>query len=542
MFSGSLIEWLHHYKSLNSNHSSTAFFRVAHKKDKCLILAQEIGKFYREVFTGELVQNRNVFSSLIILIFLGFIGSESLARPVDCGQMPNLQNCINPPASSQAGQKKVDYFCPNGTKVKISQAEEQAIVYGFYPPECKGNCGPAANEVQCPNNWLVCGQTEPDCTNAPDVPGESPVDIGQAVSDCNTALGNVNHQCDLRTNSGTASIMSMGQVLMKSVSANPTAACGSMGTFATASQVALAAYDTQCQMAVSSCQAACAISGVRDPNLAAGLKQCSATATKAVPDYSVIAQMIQQSSQQATVCANLNAALTNPACLTNPLAPGCAGYSASDCSNPTNSGSSVCQCILHPTTCNGVASATNQSAVTGGGALGSTAGAGGGVGGGLGSDGLAAMLQDPANSSKYTADKLGLASASNGGGGGGGRGGGGDSGAKKPGAPGKVAESKSASMYGGLIAPNTGSTGSANSRGGYGPAVGNANGKGVLGSKVLSKNPDFNSFRPNIPYDPSRALAGRATGGPKEITGPELSNWQKVKNQFNQQGTSFISQ
>ena len=115
--------------------------------------------------------------------------------------------------------------------------------------------------------------------------------------------------------------------------------------------------------------------------------------------------------------------------------------------------------------------------------------------------------------------------------------GGGGGGAKKPQGPLAKAAAAVSNLYGGLINPTGGSSSSGSRSGGSGPA-----GKSVLGADHLNQ-PDFNSFRPNLPYDPTRAIAGKA-GYRDGITGPETDIWEKVKTQYSQQHSNgaFLSQ
>lgn len=365
----------------------------------------------------------------------------------------------------------------------------------------------------------------------------------EEIQACAAAVDKMNSDCNMVTNSNTAGVMQMGSMLLKAIAANPQNACDGMAQFAVAAQAGILAYNLSCQNSVSSCIDDCTPKSIEasDPAMTSGRIKCDRVAAKAQPDWSVLAQMMGVGQEQTMACQQTVAATTNPACIANPLAPGCAGYSASDCSNPANSGSPMCRCLMDASACSQVNSqGTPTNALTGGGALNGSAGLAG-SGGGLG-DAAMGLMGTPVGGSGGS-QKQGLAGGAPGGGAGhGGMSGfgAGDGSGKKPNAAAKLADNAKGSIYGGLL-NSGGAPGGAAHGGGYG-SPGAGNGKAVLGAKYADKL-NFDRFKPNMPYDPSRALAGSRVAPRDGITGADTNIWEKVKTQFYQQGQqgSFIS-
>lgn len=490
---------------------------------------------------GGSVRKDLLFFSYIFIIALSFSASNVFAANTNnnndlCSKLTNLKKCQNSDGSSvgNSNQASLQNKCP-----------DTPIPGKFYPASClnvtQGSCdaiNPDNSDLYkiqtCTNDnnpgatTLICApsdQTQQDaCANAPTI---SPDQINQQADACNSALGAVNSACTMIGSAQNAPVVMMANMIAQGVQTNPLNACNGLDTFATMIQASIAAMQTSCMIASQSCQTACAIQGVSDPMLSAAANQCASMSQNSTPNYSFIMNMLQQNTDYKKICAQL---AVSPACMANPLAPGCPGYSASDCTNPANSGSAGCLCINNPAMCATAKSASGTSTVdpvTGAAVYSSANGAGGG--GTLGADSsLAGLLQTPTSNSNYGSQP------SAGGGGGGGRGGGfggGDpSGPVKKAPNGKtpVSNVPSGSLYGGLLMP-PGGGGTSSPR-----AAGAIGEKSVLGQQTIPK-PDFNSFKPNMPYDPSRALAGYNDGS--EISGPNMSNWVKVNRQMNQENT-----
>ncbi len=206
-------------------------------------------------------------------------------------------------------------------------------------------------------------------------------------------------------------------------------------------------------------------------------------------------------------------------CATNPGAAGCGGYTTF-CSNPANSGTSMCVNMGNNGQATGTTVTTGVSGNADASALGSN-------------PDLGALLNNPtqyATPSPTQAPKLGVI-PSNGQGGAGGLGNTPAAAAKKAGSGGVVRDAPK-SLYGGLL----------NSQGGGGGVRSSPTSapsdKKVFGEKFAAQaQPDFSKFAPKMAYDPKRGLASVGPGGRDGITGPESNLFDKVRNQYQFQST-----
>ena len=363
----------------------------------------------------------------------------------------------------------------------------------------------------------------------------------EVIDACMTARNDVQNGsggCEAANNSKTVAYVNAGQAAL-GFATNPTFACSQLKTLAGSTNVAISAFQASCQMTAGTCIDSCtAPSGVTpDSTMISNLAYCNkvnAAVASSLPN--MVQSALGMTAQQSAQCDNLLNGLSAQ-CAANPMAPGCPGYVAGDCSNPMNASSAACSGGINP---NMDPNGAPVGAVAG---AGSAAGIGG-PGGGF-TDALpSALLDDP---SKLDAAK----NAGNNGPGRGGGGGGAGLGGHGTDAP-VVAKAKSGaargdnkpgSMYGGLLTSNNGGFGVSKSGAGYGDGKGGASGRTLFGAQyAVGQKVPLNQFLPNGKFNPHRSIAG--TTGPDGITGPDSNLFEKVKTQYTQQFSkgAFLNQ